>query len=187
MSSPPRKRVAVFCGSKSGAKTVYSDHVATLGNLLGENNIDIVYGGSYKGLMGVLANHALIKGSKVTGIIPEVLINREHQHEGLTELIITSDMHQRKKTMYEMGDAGIVLPGGFGTLDEFFEMLTWNQLSIHNKKIFILNSGGFYSRLIEHLEFLEKEEFLHDQVWNRLEQHDNPVSLVNSLCKSFGN
>lgn len=185
MTSVTKKRVAVFCGSKSGSNSIYSEQVSRLGTLLGEKGIDIVYGGSYRGLMGDLANHALANGSKVTGVIPEVLITREHQHEGLTELIITADMHQRKKTLYEMGDAGIVLPGGFGTLDEFFEMLTWNQLSIHNKKIFILNSGGFYNHLIAHLEFAGSEEFLYDQVWDRLEKHENPESLVEALCKEF--
>lgn len=185
MSSEGRKRVAVFCGSKAGANPIYTSQVSQLGTLLGKNKIDVVYGGSHRGLMGSLANHALANGSKVTGVMPEMLLSREHQHDALTELIITQDMHQRKKTMYEMGDAGIVLPGGFGTLDEFFEMLTWNQLSIHNKKIFILNSGGFYNHLIQHLEFLGKEEFLYDSIWERLEKHENPEALVQALCKEL--
>ena len=147
--------------------------------------LDIVYGGSKKGIMGDLANSALANGASVTGVIPEMLLAWEHEHESLTNLIITKDMHERKKTMYEMGIAGIVLPGGFGTLDEMFEMLTWNQLSIHDKKIYILNSGGFYDHLIKHMELLSSNGFLYDPLWTRINKFDNPVDLVAALAEDL--
>lgn len=186
MHQEPRIQVAVFCGSKHGKDPIFSNHAAELGRLLGSNGFDIVYGGSHKGIMGEIANNALANGSLVTGVLPRVLLEWEHQHDGLSELIITEDMHERKRTMYEMGQTGIVLPGGFGTLDELFEMLTWNQLSIHNKKIHLLNSGGFYNHLIAHLEHLEETGFLYDPIWQRIEKHDNPSSLIDSLLKDFG-
>lgn len=177
--------VAVFCGSKSGTNPVYTQDVSLLGTLLGQNGFDIVYGGSHKGLMGALANNALVSGSKVTGVLPEVLLEWEHQHEGLTELIITKDMHERKRIMYQMGAAGIVLPGGFGTLDEMYEMLTWNQLSIHNKKIYILNSGGFYDHLIAHMISLENNGFLYDPVWDRMKACNDANALIEQLKIDF--
>jgi uncharacterized protein (TIGR00730 family) len=103
----------------------------------------------------------------------------------LSELIITKDMHERKKLMYQHGSAGIVLPGGFGTLDEMFEMLTWNQLSIHNKKLYILNSGGFYDHLISHLESLESNGFLYDPVWDRLVSCMTANELVTELIQDL--
>ncbi len=185
MHTATRIKVAIFCGSKHGNESIFSSHAAELGRLLGLNQFDIVYGGSYKGLMGEIANHALSNGSFVTGVLPKVLLEWEHQHEGLSELIITEDMHERKRTMYNLGQAGIVLPGGFGTLDELFEMLTWNQLSIHNKKIHLLNSGGFFNHLIAHLEHLERTGFLYDPIWKRIQKHDTPSLLIDSLLKDF--
>lgn len=180
-----RTMVAVFCGSKFGNNPVYASDVSELGELLGKENFNIVYGGSSKGLMGNLANQAMQHGAKVVGVIPEVLLAWEHQHDGLSQLIVTKDMHERKRTMYEMGEAGIVLPGGFGTLDEMFEMLTWNQLSIHNKKVFVLNSGGFYNHLFAHLESLEKNGFLYDPVYERIQLHDTAESLTAALKSEF--
>jgi uncharacterized protein (TIGR00730 family) len=185
MPEQERITVAVFCGSKSGNNPIYAEDVSLLGKLLGQNGFDIVYGGSGKGLMGDLANNALLHSSKVVGVIPEVLLEWEHQHEGLSELIITKDMHERKKLMYQHGAAGIVLPGGFGTLDEMFEMLTWNQLSIHNKKLYILNSGGFYDHLIAHLESLESNGFLYDPVWDRLVSCMTANELVTELIEDL--
>ncbi len=153
--------MAVFCGSKLGANPLYETHTSQLGTLLAEGKIKVVYGGGNKGLMGAVANAALAKQGIVLGIIPKILSEREHQHNGLSEITIVETMHQRKKMLYEKCDAAIILPGGFGTLDEVFELLTWNQLSIHNKKIFILNTDGFYNALIEHIEVMQKEGFLY--------------------------
>ena len=185
MTTPIRQAVAVFCGSKFGSDPVYASDAATLAKELALGGLDIVYGGSKKGIMGELANSALANGARVTGVIPEMLLAWEHEHDSLTHLIITKDMHERKRTMYQMGVAGIVLPGGFGTLDEMFEMLTWNQLSIHDKKIYILNSGGFYDHLIKHMELLSSNGFLYDPLWTRINKFDNPEDLVAALAKDL--
>ena len=149
--------VAVFCASKNGTKDIYRKHAAEVGKLIATLNLKLVYGGGNAGLMGALADATLQNNGQIIGVIPKVLIDWEHQHNGLTELVVVPDMHTRKKMMYDLCDVAIVLPGGFGTLDEFFEMLTWNQLKIHSKKIFLLNSGDFYKYLILHLQQLEKE------------------------------
>lgn len=183
MSEKIKQTVAVFCGSKPGNDPDYVASAATLGKLLAENGFDIVYGGSEKGLMGAVANNAMLNGASVTGVIPEVLLAWEQQHTSLSELIVSKDMHERKKTIFQMGFAGIVLPGGFGTLDELFEMLTWNQLSIHNKKIFILNTNGFYDHLIGHFEMMSRKGFLYDSPSDRLSIHTNPESLIEELVR----
>ena len=134
--------VAVFCGSKFGNNPLYRAHAVELGRLIALNNQTLIYGGGSVGLMGVVSDSVLESNGKVIGVIPDLLRNREIHHPGISELIITADMHARKKKMYELCDAAIILPGGFGTLDELFEMLTWNQLSLHDKKIILLNSGG---------------------------------------------
>ena len=156
------KSITVFCGSKSGNQQAYTLEAAALGKWMANHNIELVYGGGNKGIMGALANACLANGGKVLGIIPKLLLEWEAQHDGLTELIITEDMHDRKKLLYEKGDAAMVLPGGIGTLDELFEMLTWNNLKIHNKKVFILNVNGFYNALIQLLDTMDKEAFLYD-------------------------
>lgn len=153
----------------------------SLGEGLAAAGIDLVYGGGGKGLMGALADGHLAAGGRVTGVIPAILRDREHQHQGLSELIVTRDMHERKRTIYERCDAAIILPGGFGTLDEFFEMLTWNQLSIHDKMIFILNTNGFYDHLIAHLKHMEQEEFLYDRVTDRICVCASPEALLSAL------
>ncbi|MDE3249389.1 MAG: TIGR00730 family Rossman fold protein [Bacteroidota bacterium] len=173
--------VAVFCGSKMGQNPLYKEHAAELGKYLAMLKLKLVYGGAKEGLMGVVADAALANGGAVMGVIPKVLTAWEHQHDGLTELAVVPDMHSRKKMMYDMSDAAIVLPGGFGTLDELFEMLTWNQLKIHDKKIYLLNSAGFYSHLINHLRVLEKEGLLYETVEDRIVLCNTPVELFNKI------
>ncbi len=153
--------IAVFCGSKSGGNPLFEAHTRELGAMLAKEKIKIIYGGGNKGLMGAIANSALEENGIVLGIIPKILSDREHLHNGLSEITIVETMHQRKKLLYEKCDAAIILPGGFGTLDEVFELLTWNQLNIHNKKIFILNTAGFYDALIQHIENMQNEGFLY--------------------------
>jgi uncharacterized protein (TIGR00730 family) len=131
--------------------------------------------------MLAVADGVMNNGGKVIGIIPTLLLEWEHQHKDITELIVVDDMHTRKKKLYELCDAAIILPGGFGTLDELFEMLTWNQLSIHDKKIFILNSCGFYNHLITHLKQLESDSFLYDKLEDRVTILNSPVELLNFL------
>ena len=139
-----------------------------MGHLLASKKITLIYGGGNKGIMGAVSNAVLEKEGKVIGIIPEILKDREHHHSGITELIIVDDMHTRKKILYEKCDAAIILPGGFGTMDEFFEMLTWNQLSIHDKKIFILNTAGFYDHLFAFAQTMQNENFLYDKIEDKL-------------------
>jgi uncharacterized protein (TIGR00730 family) len=160
--------LAVFCGSKSGNNKLFEIHAKQLGILLAKRDITLIYGGGNKGIMGAVANAVLQNNGKVTGIIPQVLIEWEAQHTGLSKLIVVDNMHTRKKMMYEKCDAAIILPGGFGTLDELFEMLTWNQLNIHNKKIFILNTAGFYNQLLAHAEMMQQEGFLYDTIRERI-------------------
>lgn len=173
--------VAVFCGSKSGHNPVFARHAKELGKLIAMLKLKLVYGGSDKGLMGVLADSVLSHEGKIMGIIPEMLIEWEHQHKGLSELAIVPDMHTRKKMIYDRADAAIVLPGGFGTLDECFEMLTWNQLKIHDKKIYVLNSDGFYNHLLKHMELLAKEGFLYEGLEERISFCNTPVEIFNRI------
>ena len=173
--------VAVFCGSKNGNNPLFMQHASALGKHLAMLKLKLVYGGGKKGLMGAIADAVLENGGTVMGVIPKVLTEWEHQHEGLTELAVVPDMHSRKKMMYDMSDAAIILPGGFGTLDELFEMLTWNQLNIHNKKVYILNSAGFYNYLFSHLGLLEKEGFLYEPVSQRIVLCNSPVELFNKI------
>jgi hypothetical protein len=173
--------VVVFCGSKPGQNPLFIQHAAELGKLIALLNLRLVYGGGNKGLMAAIANSVLQHGGTVMGVIPKILTEWEHQHEGLTELIVVPDMHTRKKMMYEMCDAGIILPGGFGTLDEMFEMLTWNTLKIHDKKLYVLNSDGFYNHLKLHLMHLQKEGFLYEGLEERLLFCDTPVEIFNKI------
>lgn len=154
-------KLAVFCGSKEGANPLYISEANTLATLLAEYKVELIYGGGNKGIMGAVANTVMGKGGIVRGVIPQVLLDWEHQHEGISELLVVEDMHVRKRKLYELCDAAVILPGGFGTLDELFEILTWNTLAIHDKKIFILNTEGFYDHLLAHLEHIAKEGFLY--------------------------
>jgi uncharacterized protein (TIGR00730 family) len=173
--------VAVFCGSKKGTNPLYMEHAAELGKYLAMLKLKLIYGGAKDGLMGAVADAVLANGGTVMGVIPKVLAEFEHQHVGLTELAVVPDMHSRKKMMYDMSDAAVILAGGYGTLDELFEMLTWNQLKIHDKKIYLLNSGGFYSHLINHLRHLEKEGFLYESVEERIILCNTPLELFNKI------
>jgi hypothetical protein len=170
--------LAVFCGSKNGNDPLFCEHAKQVGNLLAEKNVTLIYGGGNKGIMGTVANAILEKGGKVIGIMPRFLAVPEHQHHGLTEMLEVEDMHIRKRMMYEKCDAALVLPGGFGTMDEFFEMLTWNQLNIHNKKIFVLNTSGFYDHLISFLYKTEEEGFLYSNMVDCLKIISSPKELL---------
>lgn len=176
--------VAVFCGSKSGNAAIFERETIHLGELIGMNSITLVYGGGKKGLMGAVANAVLSKKGKVVGIIPEVLIEWEQQHTGITELKIVSDMHERKKLMYQLCDAAIILPGGHGTIDEMFEMLTWNTLQIHNKKIFILNINGYYDHLIQFIKTMYNSDFLYEQWDERIKIFKTAQAIFDFLASN---
>lgn len=171
------RSLAVFCGSKSGNDPKFESEARQLGEFLARHSITLIYGGGNKGIMGTVANAVLEGGGHVIGIIPHLLTQWEHQHNGITELLVVDDMHIRKRMLYEKCDAAIVLPGGYGTLDELFEMLTWNQLSIHDKKMFILNTSGFYDHLLAHARKMEEEQFLYDAVDSRIVVLNNADEL----------
>lgn len=173
--------LAIFCGSKSGNQPVYQQHATELGKILAAEGRTLIYGGGRNGLMGAAADSVMESGGIVKGVIPQVLIEWEHQHENISELLVVEDMHVRKRKMYELCDAAIILPGGFGTLDELFEMLTWNQLSIHDKKIFIMNSEGFYNHLLDHLRKLTDEGFLYGELEDQFTVLNQPSDLVQYL------
>jgi uncharacterized protein (TIGR00730 family) len=141
----------------------------------------LIYGGGRKGLMGAVADAVMANNGKVVGIIPELLIGWEHQHTGITDLQVVADMHARKKIMYDMCDAAIILPGGHGTLDEMFEMLTWNTLNIHNKKIILLNSAGFYNHLLEHIKQMQQSNFLYEDWQKRVAVFETPEQIMDAL------
>lgn len=169
--------IAIFCGSKWGRNELYQHHAIALGKLLAHKGVTAVYGGGKNGLMGCVANSVMQNNGTVKGVIPQVLMNWEHQHNDISELTVVEDMHDRKRKLYELCDAAIILPGGFGTLDELFEMLTWNQLSIHDKGIFILNSGGFYAHLLQHLRILTEEGFLYGALEDKFIVLQEPEEL----------
>ena len=154
---------------------------AELGKILAEHKVAIIYGGGKKGLMGSIADSALQYGGIVKGVIPQVLADWEQQHDTITELMIVEDMHQRKRKLYELCDAALILPGGFGTLDEMFEIITWNQLSIHDKRIFVLNSEGFYDHLLAHLQQLKEEGFLYSELAECITIINEPGEIVGYL------
>jgi len=173
--------LAIFCGSKSGGQSIYQQHAQELGKILAAQGVALIYGGGKNGLMGAAADSAMENDGIVRGVIPKVLIEWEHQHENISELLVVEDMHVRKRKMYELCDAAIILPGGFGTLDELFEMLTWNQLSLHDKKIFIMNSAGFYDHLLGHLKHLADEGFLYGELHEQLTVLKDPADILEYL------
>lgn len=161
------KSVAVFCGSMSGRNKTFTTAAVYIGTQLALHQKRIVYGGGNKGIMGSVANAALQHEGVVLGVIPELLSDKEHLHTGISEIQIVPDMHTRKRIMYDVCDVAMILPGGFGTLDELFEMITWNQLSIHDKKILLLNVEGYYDALIKHMHIMQQERFLHSS-WQQM-------------------
>ena len=155
------KTICVYCGSNSGSKPIYTDRAMALGHRLAQDGIALAYGGGNVGLMGVVADAVLEAGGKVIGVIPEQLVNWEVAHRGLTELQVVGSMHERKQRMFDLSDGFVALPGGFGTLDEMFEMLTWRQLGIGDKPCAFLDVAGFYTPLMGMLDRMVEERFLH--------------------------
>ena len=154
------RRVCVFCGSSSGARPAYAQAAERLGRLLAARGIGLVYGGSHLGLMGTVADAARAAGASVTGVIPQMLVDKEAAHRGLEDLRVVASMHERKALMAELADGFIAMPGGFGTLEEFCEMLTWAQLGVHRKPCGLLNVDGFYDPLLALLDHAVRERFL---------------------------
>ena len=174
-------KMCVFCGSSKGHNEIYAAKAVELGSLLAGNNIELVYGGGNVGLMGVIADQVLLEGGKVTGVIPHFLFEWEVGHEGLTKLVKVDSMHERKLLMSEMADAFIAMPGGFGTLEELGEILTWIQLSIIKKPVAVLNVNGFYDSLLNQMDHMVKEGFLKPENRNMLLSSDSPSELLEML------
>lgn len=154
------RRLCVFCGSKSGTHRLYQEAAQTVGRLLCRRGVELVYGGGNVGLMGTVANSCLDGGGHVIGVIPRALADREVAHAGLTELRIVSSMHERKAVMADLSDAFMALPGGYGTWEEFFEVLTWSQLGIQHKACALLNVDGYYDPLLQMADRAVSEGFL---------------------------
>lgn len=175
------KSIVVFCGSAEGYNEVYREAAFELGEMLASMNIRIVYGGAKVGLMGSLAEGALQQGGKIVGVIPGFLKTKEVAHEGLTELITVETMHERKMKMYELSDGAITLPGGWGTMDEMFEMLTWGQLGLITKPVGLLNINGFYEALKALSDNMVQEGFLNEYVNETLLISDSPAELLEQM------
>lgn len=152
--------ICVFCGSGRGGDLIYEESARRLGHLLAERGIGLVFGAGHIGLMGVVADAVLEKGGTAVGMIPQALVDKELAHSGLTELHVVETMHQRKALMAERAEAFIALPGGLGTCDELFEILTWRQLQIHTKPIGILNIGGYFDDLLNWINHAIGEDFI---------------------------
>ncbi|MCW7468725.1 LOG family protein [Leptospira kanakyensis] len=154
------KNIAVYCGSSPGQDPYYMNAAFELGEYLGTHQIGLVYGGASVGLMGAVANGCLSKNGSVTGVLPKFLKKKEIEHNKLNQLILVDSMHERKLKMFDLSDAFVVLPGGFGTMEEFFEVVTWSQLGLHHKPIIILNWLGFYNPLLTLIQNMVSSGFL---------------------------
>jgi len=175
------KRITVFCGSSFGIEEIYKEQATLLGQTLAKQNIELVYGGANVGLMGAVADGILKEGGKAIGVLPNFLRSKEIAHLGLTELILVESMHERKTKMNDLCDGVIALPGGFGTLEELFEMLTWAQLGLHKKPIAILNINGFYDALIELTKVMVEKGLLKDVNQQMLLVSDNIDDLLDQM------
>jgi hypothetical protein len=162
------KVAAVFCAAAEGAKPVYRAVAVELGLALAERGIGLIYGGARIGLMGAVADATLAAGGRVVGVIPHVLVDREIAHDGLTELHIVDTMHTRKRLIGERADAFIAMPGGFGTLEELFEVLAWQTLKLHTKPVVLLNAAGFYDSMLTFLDVCDREGMLRGNRHNLL-------------------
>lgn len=174
-------KITVFCGSSAGASEVYVTQVKEFGRELVKRDITLVFGGGRVGLMGTLADAVLEAGGQVIGIMPQFLDDKEIAHDGLTELIIVNTMHERKAKMAELADAFITLPGGPGTLEEFFEIFTWTQLGIHKKPSGILNINNYFDPIVQLFNHMTKEEFLEEKFRNMIAVDVDPGNLIDKL------
>jgi uncharacterized protein (TIGR00730 family) len=180
--APPLRRVCVFTGSSPGRRPSYRDAAADLGRVLAARGLGVVYGGARVGLMGVLADATLAAGGQVIGIIPDALVAKEVAHAGLSDLRVVESMHERKALMVELSDAFVALPGGFGTLDELFEMLTWAQLGLHGKPCGLLDVEGYFDHLLAFLEHCVGEGFVRREHAALVSVASSPAALLDKLA-----
>ncbi|MES2263287.1 MAG: TIGR00730 family Rossman fold protein [Pseudomonadota bacterium] len=172
------KSLCVYCGANAGISPRYAEQARALGRGMAEQNIGLVYGGGNVGLMGIIADEVLRAGGEVTGVIPTALIEREVGHTGLTRQFIVKDMHERKAMMAQLADGFIAMPGGMGTLEELFEMLTWSQLGIHSKPVGLLNVDGFYDGLVGFIGHASAQGFIKPQHAALMMVENEPAALL---------
>ena len=178
------KSLCVYCGSNYNGDPQLKLAVEQLAKEMAAQQIRLVFGGGSVGVMGLIADAVLAEGGKVTGVIPQFLMDKEVGHKGLTEMIVTENMHQRKQRMADISDGFLILPGGFGTLEEFFEVLTWLQLGLHKKPIGVLNIGGFYNPLFAQMDVMVEQRFLKPINRNLVINEANPQKMI-ELMNAF--
>jgi len=176
------KRICVFCGSSSGTDEIYARTALEVGRLLAQRGIELVYGGGKVGLMGAVADGCLSAGGRVVGVIPQMLVDKEVAHGGLTELRVVQSMHERKAMMADLADAFVALPGGFGTWDELCEALTWSQLGLHRKACAVLNVNGYYDSLLAMADRATADGFVRPVHRELLLADTDPVRLLDRLA-----
>ncbi len=177
------KRICIYCGASPGANPAYIAAAIELTSLLDAKNIGIVYGGASVGVMGALADAALERNIEIIGVMPKTLIDREVSHTRLTDLIVVNNMHERKAAMADLADGFIALPGGLGTLEELFEVLTWSQLKFHSKPCGLLNLNGYYTKLLEFLDYGVTEKFIKAAHRELLLSANKPKQLLEKLLE----
>ena len=171
----------MFCGSNDGAHPIYLETARAVGSILAREGITLVYGGAKRGLMGAVAEATLAGGGHVIGVIPQALVDYEIAHKGLTKLHVVDSMHARKALMVELSEGFMALPGGYGTLEELFEVMTWGQLGMHGKPAAILNTNGFYDALLGHIDTMIAEKFVHPDHRELLLSAVDPEHLLSDM------
>ena len=182
----PSFSVCVYCGSRPGLQAGFAQAADTVGSWIGQHRGQLVYGGGKSGLMGLVADATLRAGGSVVGIIPKALVEREWAHHGCSELHVVGTMHDRKRLMAERADAFLALPGGIGTLEELFEVWTWRQLGYHDKPVGLLNTAGYYDRLLEFLQGSIEQQFLGTWQMDLIRSSGDPVALLEELVQAAG-
>lgn len=175
------KKITVYCGSSSGTDSTFREEAFSLGKALADSGIELIYGGAKVGLMGAVADGVLSRNGSVIGILPRFLAAKELQHEALTEIILVNTMHERKQKMSELADGFIALPGGFGTMEELFEMLTWAQLALHKKPVAVLNVNHYYDSLFQFIDEMINNGFLKEEYRHLLLADENAQSLLQKM------
>ncbi len=175
------KSICVYCGANFNGDPALQKAIENLAQTMANQNITLVYGGGSVGVMGLIANAMLKLNAKVIGVIPQFLIDKEVGHNNLTQMIVTENMHQRKQKMADLADGFLILPGGFGTLEEFFEVLTWLQLGLHNKPIGVLNVNGFYNNLFAQMDVMVQHNFLKPANRDLVFNEANPQILIKKM------
>lgn len=175
------KSICVYCGANFNGDENLKSAVEELASLMAKQNIKLVFGGGSVGVMGLIADAILKNGGEAIGVIPQFLMDKEVGHKGLTQMIVTENMHQRKQKMADIADAFLILPGGFGTLEEFFEVLTWLQLGLHQKAIGVLNVNGFYDFLFKQMDVMVEQKFLKPINRDLVINESSPLKIIEAM------